>query len=443
MSVPMTRVTVIEPDSKRRVDVPLPSQDPIIEHVPDLARSFSLLGASTDPRRWTLARPFGDQEIPPERSLSEAQVVDGAQLWLVPARGRSQPLLTEDVVEETKGVLDTEIDEWAGDVRKHGLTNIAALLIVSFALIAAFAPGGWAVQLGLAGIGAVAGTLATLAARDNTLMLASPVPSWAVAGYAAGAGLHLHHAGQFMLAATTAGIGLALFLLGRNSFHAVVAAGATLVALGIIGSAPLVAGLPMVAVCGVLLVLGLFTLGVAPQIALSQSSLVRLAREHEDGNSPTRGQVAESVHRGHQILVGVVAGTAVVLGVVEFGLSSARHNPLAIALTFVAAAAFALRARLFSRSGHILPLLLAAVFGVVVTALGIMNTFPGLGSWAGIGFLVVLTAILLIAARTTFNDVAAARTRRVLNGLDTAAVIAIPPLAFLAAGGIGWVQSLV
>lgn len=131
MSVPMTRVTVIEPDSKRRVDVPLPSQEPIIQHVPDLARSFSLLGANADPRRWTLSRPFGNQEIPPERSLSEAQVVDGAQLWLVPAQGRSQPLLTEDVVEETKGVLDTGIDEWSGDVRKHGLITIAALLVVS------------------------------------------------------------------------------------------------------------------------------------------------------------------------------------------------------------------------------------------------------------------------------------------------------------------------
>lgn len=442
MSVPMTRVTVVEPDSKRRVDVPLPSQDPIIQHVPDLARSFSLLGANTDPRRWTLSRPFGNQEIPPERSLSEAQVVDGAQLWLVPAQGRSQPLLTEDVVEETKGVLDTEIDEWAGDVRQRGLTNIAALLVVSFGLVAAFAPLAWAGQLALAAIGAVAGTAATLAARDNTLMLAAPVPSWAVVGYAAGAGLHLTPAGQIMLGLTTAGIGLALFLLGEKPIQAVVAAGCAVVALGVVGSAPLIVGLPMVAVCGILLVLGLFTLGVAPQLALSQSSLVRLAREHEDGSSPARSRVAESVHRGHQILVGLIAGTAVVLSVVEFGLAS-TERPLAIALTFVAAAAFALRAQLFSRSGHILPLLLAAVFGVVVTALGIMTSFPGLGPWAGMGILVVLAAILLVAARTTLDDVAAARTRRVLNGLDTLAVIAIPPLAFVAAGGIGWVQRLV
>lgn len=442
MSVPMTRVTVIEPDSKRRVDVPLPSQEPIIQHVPDLARSFSLLGANADPRRWTLSRPFGNQEIPPERSLSEAQVVDGAQLWLVPAQGRSQPLLTEDVVEETKGVLDTGIDEWSGDVRKHGLITIAALLVVSFGLVAAFAPLGWAGKLALAVTGAAVGTAAMLTARDNTLMLAAPVPSWAVAGYEAGAGLHLTPAGQIMLGLTTAGAGLALFALGRNPVRAVVAAGCTLVALGAVGSAPLVAGLPMVAVCGFLLVLGLFTLGIAPQVALNQSSLVRLAREHEDGNSPTRGQVAESVHRGHQILVGLVAGTAVVLGVVEFGLASTR-DPLAIALTFVAAAAFALRARLFSRSGHILPLLLAAVFGVVVTALGIMASFPGLGPWAGVGILVVLAAVLLVAARTTLDPVAAARTRRVLNGLDTLAVVAVPPLAFVAAGGIGWIQGLV
>lgn len=442
MSVPMTRVTVVEPDSKRRVDVPLPSQDPIIQHVPDLARSFSLLGANTDPRRWTLSRPFGNQEIPPERSLSEAQVVDGAQLWLVPAQGRSQPLLTEDVVEETKGVLDTEIDEWAGDVRQRGLTDIAALLVVSFGLVAAFAPLAWAGQLALAGIGAVAGTAAVLAARDNTLMLAAPVPSWAVVGHAAGAGLHLTPAGQIMLGLTTAGVGLVLFLLGERPIHAVVAAGCAVVALGAVGSAPLIAGLPMVAVCGILLVLGLFTLGVAPQLALSQSSLVRLAREHEDGQSPARSRVAESVHRGHQILIGLIAGTAVVLSVVEFGLASTKH-PLAIALTFVAAAAFALRARLFSRAGHVLPLLLAAVFGVVVTALGIMAGFPGLGPWAGIGILVVLAAILLVAARTTLDDVAAARTRRVLNGLDTLAVIAIPPLAFVAAGGIAWVQGLV
>lgn len=442
MSVPMTRVTVVEPDSNRRVDVPLPSQDPIIQHLPDLARSFSLLGANTDPRRWTLSKPFGNQEIPPERSLSDAQIVDGAQLWLVPAQGRSHPLLAEDVVEETKGVLDTDIDEWDGPVRQRGLTNIAALLVLAFGLIAAFAPLDWLGQLTLAGLGALLGFAAMFAARDNTLMLTAPVPSWAMIGYALGAGLHLSPAGQVMLALTTAGIGLALFFISDNKIQAVVAAGCTLLALGAIGSVSLLAGLPMVTVCGILLVLGLFALGLAPQLAVSQSSLVRLARAHEDGNSPMRSQITESVHHGHRILVGLVAGVAVVLSVVEFGLAT-TGEPLAVVLAFVAAAAFALRARLFSRAAHVLPLLLAAVFGVVVTALGITINLPAVGPWVALGILVALTAVLLVAARTSLDDVTAARMRRVLNVLDTLVVVAIPPLAFVAAGGITWVQSLI
>jgi type VII secretion integral membrane protein EccD len=126
---------------RRRVDLAVPARAPIAEYVPDLSR---LCGQETDetlPAAWSLA-PAGARPFPPSMSLLEAQVVDGATLYLrdVLEGETDGPLVTdiEDLVEEAAG----QWDRWNG--RHRAMTVIGVGLggfLAALAVLVFQAPG--------------------------------------------------------------------------------------------------------------------------------------------------------------------------------------------------------------------------------------------------------------------------------------------------------------
>ncbi|MFL6055087.1 MAG: EsaB/YukD family protein [Actinoallomurus sp.] len=97
------RITVV--GKRRRVDLALPARAPIAEYIPALTRLCGQESDETLPAAWSLA-PAGDRPFHPSISLLEAQVVDGATLYL------------KDLVEgETDGPVITELEDLVGEVQ--------------------------------------------------------------------------------------------------------------------------------------------------------------------------------------------------------------------------------------------------------------------------------------------------------------------------------------
>jgi type VII secretion integral membrane protein EccD len=120
------RITVV--GTRRRVDLAVPARAPIGEYLPDLIRRCGQVGDDTLPPAWSLALA-GEQPLPSSMSLLEAQVVDGATLYLrdLVAGETDGPLITdlEDAVVEESG----RWDRWNG---WHRALTAAVLGILGF-----------------------------------------------------------------------------------------------------------------------------------------------------------------------------------------------------------------------------------------------------------------------------------------------------------------------
>ena len=184
------RITVV--GKRRRVDLAVPARAPIAEYIPNLTRMCGQESDETLPAAWSLALA-GDRPFPPSISLLEAQVSDGATLYL------------RDLVEgETDGPLVTDLEDLVGDVgdqwerwntRHRALTVIGiglGGLLAALATLVLSAPdeplaGIVSIVTGFA-LALIAG-IATrrrwaVPARLRLAVALSAVPALALAGYA-------------------------------------------------------------------------------------------------------------------------------------------------------------------------------------------------------------------------------------------------------------------
>jgi type VII secretion integral membrane protein EccD len=129
------RITVV--GARRRVDLAVPAHAPIAEYVPELTR---LCGQETDetfPSSWSLALP-GARPFPLGVSLLEAQVVDGATLYLrdVAEGETDEPVVTdlEDLAEEVRD----RWDRWNPRHRVHTAIGIGLAVMVGSVALSAF-----------------------------------------------------------------------------------------------------------------------------------------------------------------------------------------------------------------------------------------------------------------------------------------------------------------
>ena len=124
---------------------------------------------------------------------------------------------------------------------------------------------------------------------------------------------------------------------------------------------------------------------------------------------------------------------------------AARTVVLAVAVAVLAgvlALVFALRSRLFSRRAQVLAMLVVPLAVAVGAGIGLPR-HDGLDpTRPAVAVVVVLLGLVAVLGWGRLGEVAAARTSRWLDRLETLAVVALVPLAVVLWGGLDWVRSL-
>src|SRR5262249_61416072 len=150
--------------------------------------------------------------------------------------------------------------------------------------------------------------------------------------------------------------------------------------------------------------------GLAPQLALARSGLVRVLHAEETGEQVARADLASAVHRGQATLTGAIAGVAVVAALAAIVLITSG-TWFAAALGLALAVMFALRSRAFTRTGQVWPMLLPLPVAAVAAAVAVprlLGAPAALVTWAVFAGSLVLFLVLVLAGRPRLGEVGAA-----------------------------------
>lgn len=429
----LSRVTLV--GERRRVDLVLPSQEPVGLLLPEIMR---LLGDSPQerPAPRHLVRVDGSA-LDHDSTLEAAGVRDGAVLRLVRAEDAPPAPVVHDVTEEVAEGLGHRAWQW-GPVARRVTAGVAC---VGWAVVAAlFARAQFdrsvvaAALLACSGATAVAGAvLGRLRRRASATTLLCAAGALGVLGvWSLVDGLGGDGAGALRLAGVAAVSAVVLVLLGLFTHvgrGGVVGAGA--VALTAVGWEAVVAvqsgagtAEQQARVGAVLGVVSVVVLGVLPRLALMASGLSGLDDRRAGGVSVSRYQVSAALaaaHRGLVLATITVAGSAAAAAVLALRSPSAWTVPLAAVVTVV----LALRARAFPLVAEVV-VLLAAAAGVAVRLLAVWAERSSAA--APLAVLVVLAVLPLAVLTVQPAEHVRVRLRRVGDLLESLGVVALLPL---------------
>ncbi|MFF9490434.1 type VII secretion integral membrane protein EccD [Streptomyces sp. NPDC014676] len=379
-------VTVV--GARRRVDLAVPADAAIAEYAPAL---LELVGEvefdETFPPVWSLALPTA-APFPPEASLRECGVVDGATLYLRDtAEGEfDEPVVTD--LEESVSQASGDAAEWGRRLRAHttlvlgllgfiaGFVALAlvagrgsALVVVGAgALSAALSLAGlvwqatrqgWSLPLGLRLIMAhgtvplfAIGAAALSTAATSTATLPKAVGVGAVLGAVIGL-LALRHATTLMAVAITA-VGLVLV---------VVLAGTTLLETSAVVSVSMMA-----------------VLGAASKVSGHFAVLAGMPGGGT-GAQDAEAHVTHLVKRSQRLLTGMSVLGSLVTAACLVVLGSA-DQAFAVALAGCLGLALVLRAGRLTVAAAVVPMVTAGTVGLSVTLVRAPGNF-GYPDWAG------------------------------------------------------------
>jgi type VII secretion integral membrane protein EccD len=455
----LARVTISAP--RRRVDVALPEQVPLVELLPELL-SHSGEGLADDGERhggWLLRRADG-AILTPAQGLFPQGVRDGEVLHLVPARVDWPELEYDDVVEAIAEGARRRGAAWSpGSTRTATLAGAAVLLTAG--VLAVLRGGtGWTfgafVALGIS-------TLLTLAAVVASRAYGNGLAGAALGGFAlpyAGLG------GALLVADDAAGgvgpvswlgapqllVGAVAILLvavlgavGVAAGLRVFAAGATVGLLGalcalagfVLSTAGAAAVLMAALVCGIgvlpLLAIRFGKLPVPPvtlptgehgqEYAAGRSTALDAARER-----PDRGRVFAAVARTEELLTGMLVGHAILFVYAAIVLMPTGGTP-ARALVAVSGNALLLRSRLFITARQRVPVLVAGLGGLSVLAIALVFE-TGEAGLLGLVAAAVFAALVVTAAGATYADrPPSPYLGRLADVMDMLTVVSVVPVA--------------
>lgn len=436
----LSRVTLI--GERRRVDLVLPSQEPVGLLLPEVMR---LLDDRTSdrPELRHLVTTEGSA-LAHDSTLESAGVPDGAVLRLVPLEDAPAAPVVHDVTDEVADDLNVRTWRWSPASRR---------------IVAGVATVGWAV---------IAGTLA----RREFALSAVGSALVTVAAVSALAGALFGRAGQRGLATTLLVTGGTLGALGAWTLadaHAwsgvarlagvAVALVVTLLLLGwftalgrggLVGAATVVGcvlcwqvavavqsgagtSVEQARVGALLSVVSVVALGVLPRLALMASGLSGLDDRRSSGTSVSRYQVSTALtatHRGLALATIVLAVSAMAAGLLVLRAPSAWT----VLLSVVVAVVLALRARAFP-----LVIEVVALFGAgAVVAVRLVGVWQEHSGAAGpLAVLVTLAVLPLMVLAVQPAEHVRVRLRRFGDVLESVGVIALFPLVIGAFGVYG------
>lgn len=459
MGTRFTRVTVV--GDGRQIDISLPADAPLAEQLPTVLRLLSVPSTQV-PVRWRLAAPeFGPLE--PSRSLDDAGVLDGAQLYLTEAASAPPPPFVDDVESAVAEMVEVSSPSWTGETRRSAIGALLAIVLVGALLLGLTARGAvGALAPALVFVGAlVAGAVirqrggwvcvltAVPAAVLLPLGLVSLRPSLLGPGMVqdlasqgsngrtvlSSIGGAMGWNGLVLLLAAAASIAVALVGTVRQS-PGVMIGGGVAVALSLGALLCTRAGMPPDRTAALALVLAVLLAGLAGQVALGGAGLVDLMVADERGEPVPRLAVAAAVRRGLGLTGGMVwaavaaGATACLVLILRAPDPGTSSGWIAAALGALGGLIFGLRSRMFSRASQVGPMLVV----VVVAMVGVAVRLP---VWLHVDpdsrplitlLVLVLTALLGAGSGLrALREVAGARLQRTLERLELLAMLALVP----------------
>jgi len=422
----------------RRADLGVPSGLPIAELVPDLARELGILDPGVASAGHRLLRADGTP-LDPSNSLAAQGIEDGGVLLLEPPGARAK--VYDDVVEAVADLVETRFTPWSTAHASLTAIGAAATFFLAAAwalfttrdsglLVAAVAGIGGLLLVGAATVllkvrkQARAATTLGLTALVYAVVAGSAVrpgaPLW-------GEGLVWSGAGVALLAVVAA----AALAPARLVFLALGVAGA---ALAVIGGLATWLHWPMAALCAAGFLLAAVTACLLPWIGLSSSRLTTNPPKTDveiwaDAPPVEPREVATRVDRGHDLMLGV--GLASGLGLLACTPQLVSAGLLGTVFATVGFVAVLLGTRHARTRATVLLAMVTGIAGIALVAVSAIHIQPGWRPWitlalAGAAALVVTLALLLPRTRV--------RLGRVADALEGAALVALVPLAWFAAG---------
>ncbi|WP_030780639.1 type VII secretion integral membrane protein EccD [Streptomyces sp. NRRL S-920] len=427
----LSRVTLV--GERRRVDLVLPSQEPVGLLLPEVLRLLDDQAAARPMLRHLVTAD--GSALAHDSTLESARIPDGAVLRLVRAEDAPSAPVVHDVTDEAADDLGGRAWRWQPSARRV----VAGLATVVWALAAGVLARGEfelaAAGRALVGVAVLAGVAGALLGRMKRRALSATLIVCAGTVGALGAWT-LADANDWSGAVRLAGVVLAatltlLFLgwfspLGRGALIGAVAALGCLVlweaSLALQGGARMAT--EQTRAGALLAVVSLVVLGVLPRLALMASGLSGLDDQRSSGSSVSRYRVdtaLTSTHRGLAIATVVSAVSAAAAGVMTLSAPTVWTWLLAA----VTAVVLALRARAFPLVAEVVALVAAAAVVVVALVVVWLERSPAAGPLA---VLVVLALTSLVVLAVQPPEHVRVRLRRAGDLVESVGVIALLPL---------------
>lgn len=406
-----SRVTVVAPQT--RIDVAMPADVTVADLLPmllEMARERSPDGGSRH-GGWCLAR-LGDAALDPSRTLASAGVVDGDLLQLRRRSDSPPPPLFDDVVDAIAVANPDSYRPWT-PATARGLGQVAGGLALAAAAVALFLAGHGvapAITAGASAVLAVAiGGVVARAFGDHgtgVLIAAGGLPMAFVAGLYAVPGQRLDRPNLLLACTLTLVVATAAILVlgsGVTTFVAVASAAALAAAAALAGTliAHPVAGIAA-ATASVTLVL----LSALPRltIQLARLPIPQVPRGAEDLKEDTGFPDYASIERraglAHQYLTGMIIGCGAVVAICAV-IMAGSGRMAAIVLAVVVTAVMLLRARTYANGTQAIALLAAGL----ASAAGLVLTWMAHADGLALNLWVFATLVLLAAAAVVLGVV--------------------------------------
>jgi type VII secretion integral membrane protein EccD len=436
----LSRVTLI--GERRRIDLVLPSQEPVGLLLPEVMRLLDDR-ASARPESRHLVTTEGSA-LAHDSTLESAGIPDGAVLRLVRLEDAPAAPVVHDVTDEVADELNVRAWRWSPASRRI----VSGVATVGWAVLAAALARS---EFALPVVGSTLVTVAAVSALAGALFGRSGQRGLAttllVTGGTVGAlGVWtLADAHGWSGAARLAGVAVALVVtllllgwftaLGRGGLVGAVTVAGCVLCWEVAAAVQSGAGtsVEQAHVGAVLSVGSVVALGVLPRLALMASGLSGLDDRRSSGASVSRYQVSTALtatHRGLALATLVLAASAMAAALLVLRAPSAWTVLLAVVVTVV----LALRARAFPLVTEVVALFGAGAV-VAVRLVGVWQEHSGaVGSLA---LLVTLAVLPLLVLAVQPAEHVRIRLRRFGDVLESVGVIALFPLVIGAFGVYG------
>ncbi|WP_329245995.1 EsaB/YukD family protein [Actinoallomurus sp. NBC_01490] len=428
-----SRVTIV--GDQRRVDAVLPAQEPIGALMPDV---LQLLGDQVEhpPRLRHLVTTTGEV-LDGNATLADLRVPDASVLRLIKADEPLPPPVVHEVPEMVGDALDGHNWRWGPGARRWTATlSAVALSLAIGAIVEHRMPEakGLAVVAVAAALILVAGTAVGVTGRE-------PLGTGLTLSGGSLAGLAIWFAadvyawdGSIRLGGLTVLMSLVVIVLGLTSpLHrgGTIGGGVALV-LAMAGTISAGLGLDGARVGAVLAIVSVVMLSLLLRISLMLSGLTALDDRRSQGGTVARTDVTTALVGAHRSMVVAAVAVAIAVGVAGYGPIAAFDGWTA-GLSLLLATVVASRARAFPLAIEKIALFGAALWALVCLALA----WADHDSWAvapAIGILLMALVPPIVALSAEPPEHVRARLRRIVNRIETVAVVVMVPVALGAFG---------